>query len=44
MYGIHDIFLPNDYPTEWNNRFYSEQYLLMMYLLGGGGMTKFCCQ
>jgi predicted O-methyltransferase YrrM len=37
IYGIHDIFLPNDYPEEWNGRFYSEQYLLMMYLLGGGG-------
>jgi predicted O-methyltransferase YrrM len=35
IYGIHDIFLPNDYPTEWNERFYSEQYLLMLYLLGG---------
>lgn len=37
IYGIHDIFLPNDYPAEWNERFYSEQYLLMMYLLGGAG-------
>ncbi len=37
VYGIHDIFLPQDYPAEWNDRFYSEHYLLMMYLLGGGG-------
>lgn len=34
---FHDIFLPYDYPKEWNNRFYSEQYLLGMYLLGGKG-------
>jgi len=36
-YGIHDIFLPNDYPEEWFSRAYSEQYLLMAYLLGGAG-------
>lgn len=34
-YGIHDIFLPYDYPEEWLPRYYSEQYLLMTYLLGG---------
>lgn len=34
-YGIHDIFLPNDYPQAWLSRLYNEQYLLMMYLLGG---------
>jgi hypothetical protein len=37
IYGVHDIFLPRDYPPEWNGRFYSEQYLLMTYLLGGNG-------
>ena len=37
IYGIHDIFLPNDYPGEWAMRFYNEQYLLMTYLLGGAG-------
>lgn len=37
VYGVHDIFLPNDYPESWNERFYSEQYLLMTYLLGGAG-------
>jgi hypothetical protein len=37
IYGVHDIFLPRDYPPEWNQRFYSEQYLLMTYLLGGNG-------
>jgi methyltransferase family protein len=25
---IDDIFLPYDYPPDWNDRFYSEQYLL----------------
>jgi hypothetical protein len=30
---FHDIFLPADYPPEWNNRFYSEQYLLGCHLL-----------
>lgn len=34
-YGIHDIFLPYDYPIQWLSRFYNEQYLLMSYLLGG---------
>lgn len=32
--GIHDIFLPYDYPQEWVGRYYSEQYLLACYLLG----------
>lgn len=40
IYGIHDIFLPYDYPAAWNERFYSEQYLLMTYLLGGFGQDK----
>jgi predicted O-methyltransferase YrrM len=30
---VHDIFLPFDYPPEWNDRFYSEQYLLACWLL-----------
>lgn len=33
--GIHDIYLPFDYPNEWADRFYNEQYLLCCYLLGG---------
>ena len=33
---LHDIFLPYDYPPEWTNRFYSEQYLLAAYLLAEG--------
>jgi hypothetical protein len=37
IYGIHDILLPGDYPRDWLQRFYNEQYLLMAYLLGGAG-------
>jgi hypothetical protein len=33
--GIHDIFLPDDYPAEWSGRYYSEQYLLACWLLAG---------
>jgi Methyltransferase domain len=36
LVGIHDIFLPWDYPPEWSQRYYNEQYLLACYLLGGG--------
>ena len=32
---IHDIFLPEDYWPAWKDRFYSEQYLLAAWLLGG---------
>jgi hypothetical protein len=35
---IHDITLPYDYPTEWANRYYSEQYLLAAYILAKGNM------
>jgi hypothetical protein len=37
LVGIHDIFLPDDYPPEWTDRWYSEQYLLAAWLLGGAG-------
>jgi hypothetical protein len=30
---IHDIFLPYDYPPDWANRYYTEQYLLAVALL-----------
>jgi hypothetical protein len=40
IWGLHDIFLPDDYPPEWTPRFYNEQYLLMSYLLGGGGPDR----
>jgi hypothetical protein len=35
LIGFHDIFLPLDYPPDWSSRFYNEQYLLAMFLLGG---------
>lgn len=35
LFGVHDICTPNDYPAEWRDRWYNEQYLLEMYLLGG---------
>ena len=35
LVGIHDIFLPHDYPESWNERYYNEQYVLAAYLLGG---------
>jgi glycosyltransferase involved in cell wall biosynthesis/ubiquinone/menaquinone biosynthesis C-methylase UbiE len=36
LIGFHDIYLPYDYPPEWQDRYYSEQYLLATYILGGG--------
>jgi hypothetical protein len=33
---FHDIFLPYDYPPEWEKRYYSEQYLLAAYILAQG--------
>lgn len=35
LVGIHDIYLPDDYPAEIAERYYSEQYMLAAYLLGG---------
>lgn len=34
--GFHDIFWPDDYPPGWEQRYYSEQYLLAAYLLAEG--------
>lgn len=34
LIGIHDIFLPDDYPADWADRYYNEQYMLAAYLLG----------
>lgn len=31
--GVHDILLPYDYPPEWRERFYSEQYILAAALI-----------
>jgi len=33
---FHDIFLPYDYPFEWRERWYSEQYLLGTHILAEG--------
>jgi methyltransferase family protein len=35
LFGIHDIWTPDDYPVEWRDRWYNEQYMLEAYLLGG---------
>jgi hypothetical protein len=32
---VHDILLPYDYPPQWGERYYSEQYLLAFALLEG---------
>lgn len=35
LVGVHDIYLPFDYPPDIAGRYYSEQYMLAAYLLGG---------
>lgn len=35
LVGMHDIFLPEDYPPQWAQRLYGEQYLLAVWLLAG---------
>jgi predicted O-methyltransferase YrrM len=35
LVGVHDVFLPYDYPEEVADRYYSEQYLLAAHLLAG---------
>jgi Methyltransferase domain len=40
LVGIHDVFLPWDYPASWSARLYGEQYLLAALLLGGGAGFK----
>jgi hypothetical protein len=39
LVGLHDIFLPDDYPW-WLSRWYSEQYILASWLLGSAGIAK----
>lgn len=34
LVGIHDIWLPYDYPQDWVQRFYNEQIVLGAYMLG----------
>ena len=38
--GIHDVFLPFDYPEFARRRFYNEQYALATYLLGLGNRAR----
>lgn len=33
---FHDIFLPWDYPPDWRERYYNEQFVIAAYLLAGG--------
>lgn len=35
LVGVHDIFLPYDYPAHLADRYYSEQYVLAAYLIAG---------
>ena len=35
LVGVHDVFLPYDYPRDFANRSYSEQYLLAAHLIAG---------
>ena len=35
LVGVHDVFLPYDYPHEFADRYYSEQYLLAAHLIAG---------
>jgi len=35
MVHMHDIMLPYDYPEDWIQRFYTEQYMLAAFLMGG---------
>jgi predicted O-methyltransferase YrrM len=37
--GIDDVYLPYDYPPAWRDRYYSEQYVLAAWLLGGARVT-----
>jgi predicted O-methyltransferase YrrM len=34
LVGVHDIYLPDDYPADIAQRYYNEQYVLAAYLLG----------
>ncbi len=40
LVGVHDVYLPNDYPDEIRSRHYSEQYLLAALLLPGPGWLR----
>jgi len=40
LVGVHDIYLPDDYPPEVADRYYNEQYVLAAFLLGAGDRVK----
>jgi hypothetical protein len=40
LMGVHDVFLPYDYPAEYADRYYSEQYLLAAHLLAGNPLLE----
>jgi hypothetical protein len=40
LVGVHDVYLPDDYPADVWSRFYSEQYLLAALLLGGSARLR----
>ena len=40
---VHDIYLPADYPLTWAHRYYTEQYLLATWLLGGSAGYEVHC-
>jgi hypothetical protein len=40
LIGIHDVFLPDDYPWWLAGRWYSEEYLVAAWLLGAGDRLK----
>lgn len=40
VFGLHDMFLPEDYPERWTQRYYNEQYLMASYLFGGADGSK----
>jgi predicted O-methyltransferase YrrM len=40
LIGIHDIFLPSDYPLDWQKRMYNEQYMLAAWLLGANDPAR----
>jgi hypothetical protein len=40
LVGVHDVYLPDDYPADIWRRNYSEQYVLAAFLLGGSGWLR----
>lgn len=40
LVGVHDIYLPYDYPRNFAERYFSEQYLLACYLLAHSGVMS----